>query len=199
MVVALVFPATIDGGTTTGGGARSRGTDSQQWKADPVRQGLGGGELTDGRREAEDGQVRREGTWASAGSGGRRPRRGDPLFVAVVHVQARGRPRRVRAGEVQEAREAGVLQMRTGVGDGLRELRHRRRTAGRRSLLEPGGGGANPGAGVPDPGSKGTSNAGGDRSARRRTPVHGNRTERGLRERNQRKEKKQERGGCSSC
>ena len=47
---------------------------------------------------------------------------------------------------------------------------------------------------VPEPGSTGTSNAGGGRSTRRRAPVHGNRRERGLRERNQRKEKKGERG-----
>lgn len=47
-------------------------------------------------------------------------------------------------------------------------------------------------------GIQGTSNVGGDRSARRRTPVHGNRTERGLRERIERKEKNEGRGGRSS-
>ena len=40
-----MFPVTVGGGTTTGGGARSRETDSLQWEADPARQGLGGGEL----------------------------------------------------------------------------------------------------------------------------------------------------------
>ena len=127
-------------------------TEAAARRRTPAREGLGGGKLADGRRDVEDGQARCDGTWASAGSGGRRPWRGDPLVVAVMHVQARGGPRRVRAGGVQEAREAGVLQMRTGVGDGLRELRRRRRTAGRRCLMEPGGGGAKLGQGMPDPG-----------------------------------------------
>ena len=42
--VARVFPVTTDGGTTTGGRARAKGTDSRRWEADPARQGLGGGE-----------------------------------------------------------------------------------------------------------------------------------------------------------
>ena len=62
--------------------------DAAARRRTPAREGLGGGELADGRREAEDGQARRDGTWASAGSGGRRPWRGDPLVVAVMHVQA---------------------------------------------------------------------------------------------------------------
>lgn len=61
----LVLPATQNDGTATGCEARSSGTDSRQWAADPARQGLGGDDNKNeqtGRRGMEvegEGEPRR--------------------------------------------------------------------------------------------------------------------------------------------
>ena len=110
VVVALVFPATVDGGTTTGGGARSRGIDSRRWEADPVpgdgsrrscctssssgRHGVVVPVDKRGKAGGQIGECRAEGR----GSRGKRERPGcGPVACSGEELQAR---RGVRAGGI---------------------------------------------------------------------------------------------------